>query len=163
MREAAALNPSPTFDHVLAFLEVPLCRAPLIVNRHHPLGWPGQVGDDEADTGIWFAGMPFHLGHHAPLPVPVCNLIAEAGVMAPHMVRRTANRSSEQMADVFLKYMILWWADRVRETPRRDRRDRERALIIPTLFLPRIRGRRLRLQRSREGSFAALGRGPGRR
>ena len=40
------------------------------------IGWPRQVGDDEADTGNQFAGMPFHLGHHAPISVPASSLIA---------------------------------------------------------------------------------------
>ncbi len=47
-----------------------------------------QVSDDEADARVQLAGMPFHLGHHAPLLVPASSLIAEAGIEAQYMVRR---------------------------------------------------------------------------
>jgi len=73
--ELAARQPRP-FDSVLAFLDVLLRFASLIVEGHHPLGGARQVGDDEADTGDQFAGMPFDLGHHAPLPVPASSLIS---------------------------------------------------------------------------------------
>ncbi len=62
-----------------------------------------------------FTGMPFHLGHHAPLPVPASGPIAEAGIEAQYMVRRAANGSREQMADAFLKKPILRQTDRVQE------------------------------------------------
>ncbi len=42
--ELAALQPRP-FDRVLAFLDVLLRFAPLIVEPCHPLGGTGQVGD----------------------------------------------------------------------------------------------------------------------
>ena len=48
--ELAARQPR-SFDRILAFLDVLLRFTPLIVERHHSLGWPGQVGDDEADAG----------------------------------------------------------------------------------------------------------------
>ncbi len=83
-------------------LDVLLRLAPLIIEPHHPLGGTGQVGDDEADTGMQFTGMPFHLGHDAPLPVPASGLIAEAGIETQYMVRRAANGSREQMADAVL-------------------------------------------------------------
>ena len=96
--ELAAPQPGP-FDGVLAFLDVLLRFASLIVEGHHPLGGARQVSDDKADTRTVFARVPFHLGHQAPLPVPASSLIAEAGLIVPHMVRRTANGSREQMAD----------------------------------------------------------------
>ena len=50
--EAVAGKPCPV-DGVLAFLDVLLCRAALIVEGHHPFAWPGRTGDDEeADAGI---------------------------------------------------------------------------------------------------------------
>ncbi len=55
--ELAARQPRP-FDGVLAFLDVLLRFASLIVKGYHPLGGARQVGDDEADTGMQFAGMP---------------------------------------------------------------------------------------------------------
>ncbi len=49
-------------DGVLAFLDVPLRCAPLNVEGHYPPGGAAQVGEDEAVSGMQFAGMPFHLG-----------------------------------------------------------------------------------------------------
>ena len=69
-----------------------------------------------ASHGNQVAGVPFHLGHHAPLSVPTSSLIAEAGVIAPHMVRRTTNGSREEMADALLKNLVRWQTDRVEET-----------------------------------------------
>ncbi len=88
--ELAARQPRP-FDGVLAFLDVLLRFASLILEPCHPLGGTGQVGDDETDTGNQFPRMPFHLGHHAPLSVPASSLIAEAGIEAQYMFRRAAN------------------------------------------------------------------------
>ncbi|NNJ75121.1 MAG: hypothetical protein HKP56_08165 [Anderseniella sp.] len=48
----------------------------------HKLRYFGIVGNT-------LCSRPPHLGHHASLSVPTSSLIAEAGVMAPHMVRRT--------------------------------------------------------------------------
>ncbi len=59
--------------------------------------------------------MPFHLGHHAPLPVPASGLIAEAGIVSEYPLRGAANGSREQMADAFLKNLILCQADCVQE------------------------------------------------
>ena len=42
-----------------------------------------------------FAGMSFHLGHHAPLPLPASSLLAEDGVITPHMIGRTADGTLE--------------------------------------------------------------------
>nr|CAM78096.1 transposase, fragment IS66 family [Magnetospirillum gryphiswaldense MSR-1] len=64
-----ARQPGP-LHRVLALLDVLLRRAPLIVEGDHAGGGPGQIGDDEADAGIQFAGMPFDLGDHAALPAP---------------------------------------------------------------------------------------------
>ena len=55
-----------------------------------------------------FPRMPFHLGHHAPLPVPASSLIAEAGVVTLYMIGRTANGSRQQIADALRKTLILW-------------------------------------------------------
>ncbi len=60
--EPAARQPRPP-DGVLAFFDILLRFTPLIVERHHPLGGAGQVGDDETDAGIQLARMPFDLGH----------------------------------------------------------------------------------------------------
>ena len=48
-------------DGILAFLDMLFRRAPLVVKGHHAFGGSGQVGDDEADPGNQFPGMPFNL------------------------------------------------------------------------------------------------------
>ena len=98
--EPATRQPRP-FDRVLAFLDALLRFAPLIVEQCHPPGRSRQVGDDEPDPGKQLAGAPLHLGDDAAGLVPAFGPIAEAGVMAPHMVRRAANGSREQLADAF--------------------------------------------------------------
>ena len=103
--EPAARQPHP-FDLVLAFLDVLLRFAALIVEGDHPLGWSGEIGDDKANTGIQFARMPFYLGHNAPLSLPASCLITETGVIAPHIVRRATDRAGEQMGDAFLKNRV---------------------------------------------------------
>ena len=60
-------------------------------------------------------GCHSNLGDDAAGLVPAFGPIAEAGVMAPHMVRRTANGSREQMADAFQKNLVLRQTDRVQE------------------------------------------------
>ena len=112
--EPATRQPRP-FDRVLAFLDALLRFAPLIVEQCHPLGRSRQVGDDEPDPGKQLAGVPLHLGDDAAGLIPAFGPIAEAGVMAPHMVRRTANGSREQMADAFQKNLVLRQTDRVQE------------------------------------------------
>ena len=57
--------------------------------------------------------MPFDLCNDAPFLVPRSGLIAEAGVIAPHMVRRTANGTRQKMGDTFLKNLIGFKADDV--------------------------------------------------
>ena len=74
-----------------------------------------QVGisHDKANTGIQFAGMPFHLGDDPALSLPASSLITETGVIAPHMVGRTANGTGEQMGDAFLKNRVGFETDGV--------------------------------------------------
>ena len=112
--EPATRQPRP-FDRVLAFLDALLRFAPLILEQCHPLGRSRQVGDDEPDPGKQLAGVPLHLGDDAAGLIPAFGPIAEAGVMAPHMVWRTANGSREQMADAFQKNLVLRQTDRAQE------------------------------------------------
>ena len=63
------MMPGP-FYGVLAFLDVLLCRPPVIIKRHHPFGGPRQVGDDVADAGNQLTGVPFDLGDDPALLVP---------------------------------------------------------------------------------------------
>ena len=99
-------------DGVLALLDVLLSRATPIVEGHHPLGRPAEIGDDEPDTGKQLAGVPLHLGHDAAGLVPALGPVAEAGVVAPYMIGRTADRSREQVRDAFLQHSIGGKADR---------------------------------------------------
>ena len=110
--ERPTRQPRP-LDGVLAFLDELLRLAPLIVERHHPLGRAAQVGDDEADTGVQLAGMPLDLGDDPALPVPRACLIAETGMEAPNVVGRAAEGTSEQMGDTFLKNRVGLKTDRV--------------------------------------------------
>jgi hypothetical protein len=77
--KVAAREPRP-FDRVLAFLDVLLARAALVVEGDDTLDRPRQVGDDEADPRIQLAWMPFDLGHDAARLVPALRPIGEAGV-----------------------------------------------------------------------------------
>src|SRR6266849_5797783 len=46
----------------------------------------GKVSDDEADSRIKLAGMPLDLGNHPAGFLPALRLIAEAGVVATHLM-----------------------------------------------------------------------------
>lgn len=85
----------------------------MVVECDDTLGRTGQVGDDEPDTREEFAGMPLDLGDRAAFPAPRSSPIAEGGVEPPHMVRRTADRSIEEMGNMRLKYRVRLEADRV--------------------------------------------------
>ena len=113
--ELAAKQPRP-LDGALAFLDVLLRRPTVIVKRHHPFGGTRRVGDDEADTGIPFTGMLFDLGNDTASLVPRSGLIAEAGIIMPHMVRRTANGACQQMDNALLENNVRFEADGVEET-----------------------------------------------
>jgi len=66
------------------------------------LSWPRQIGDDEADPRVKLARMPLHLGHHPAAFLPALRLIAEAGEVAAHLVRRSPDRALEQISDFVL-------------------------------------------------------------
>ena len=93
-----------------------LRRATVIVKGDNPFGWAAPIGDDEADARIQLAGMPFHFGDDPALPVPTSSLIAETGVITPHMVRWTTDGPSQQMGNAFLKNLVLRQTDRVEKT-----------------------------------------------
>ena len=61
-------------DGILAFLDMLFRCAPLVVKGHHAFGGSGQVGDDEADPGNQFPGMPFNPGDHPALPVQISSV-----------------------------------------------------------------------------------------
>ncbi len=98
---------------MFAFLDVLLRRPPVIVKGDDPFSGTAQVGDDEADAGAQFTGMPLDLGDDPALPVPRACLIAETGMEAPNVVGRAAEGTSEQMGDTFLKNRVGLKTDRV--------------------------------------------------
>ncbi len=60
--ERTTLQSRP-FDRAFALLTPLLARTALVVEGDDILGWSRHVGDDEADTRIAFAWVPFDLGH----------------------------------------------------------------------------------------------------
>ena len=76
---------------------------PLVVEGHHALGRPRQVGDDEADAGIKLAWVPLDFRHYSAEFLPAVRLIAETGIVAAQLMRRPPNRALEQVANLFLK------------------------------------------------------------
>jgi hypothetical protein len=69
-----------------------LRRTALVVEGDDALGWPHQIGHDESDTRVKLAGMPLDLGHDPTRLLPALRLIAEAGVVMSHLVRRSPDR-----------------------------------------------------------------------
>ncbi len=60
--------------------------------------------------------MPFDLGNDTAFLVPRSGLIAEAGVIAPYMVRRTANGARQQMSNTLLENRVRFEADGLEKT-----------------------------------------------
>jgi len=90
----------------LAFLDVLLGRATLIVEAEDLLGLQGQVGDEKANAGEQFAGVPLHLGHYPARPVPGARLIFKLIIEPPHMVWRLADRALEQVCNSLLQHGV---------------------------------------------------------
>ena len=111
-REGAARQPRP-LDRVLAFLDPLLARAALIIESDDALGRACQIADDEADARVQLTRMPLHLGHDMARLVPALRLIAEAGVVAPHLVWRSPNQALEQVPDPLLQDPVRRQSDRV--------------------------------------------------
>jgi hypothetical protein len=80
-----------------------LRRAALIIEGDDAFGRPGKVGNDKADAGIKLDGMPLDLGHDPTRLVPTLRLIAEAGKVAAHLVRRSPYRVLEQVSNPVLQ------------------------------------------------------------
>jgi hypothetical protein len=68
---------------------------------------------DEANARIKLARMPLDLGDDTPRLPPALRLIAEAEVIAAHLVRRAPDRALEQVSDPVLQDPVGWQADRV--------------------------------------------------
>lgn len=110
LSHALAGQPGPV-NRLLAFLDVLLDGATLIVEVDDPVRVHRQVRHDEADAGEQFAGVPLDLGNNAPGLVSRRRLILEVTVDAPHMVGRTPHRTLEQMRDPSLQDAIGTQAD----------------------------------------------------
>src|SRR4249919_1052456 len=88
--EGAAGQPRP-LDRVLAFLDVLLARAALIVEGNDALGRARQIANDKADARVQLARMPLNLGHHVARLIPALRLIPEADKVAADLVRWSPN------------------------------------------------------------------------
>jgi hypothetical protein len=83
-----------------------LAGAALVVEGHHALGRPRQVGDDEADPRIKLAWMPLDFRHHSAGLLPALRVIA-------HLMRRWTDRALEQVSNLFLQDHVGSQPDRV--------------------------------------------------
>src|SRR6516162_459441 len=90
-----------------------LRRAALIVEGNDALRRSCQVGDEEPNARIKLAGVPLDLGHDTPRLFPALRLIAEAGVVAAHLVRRSPDRALQQVSDPVLQDPVGRQSDRV--------------------------------------------------
>ena len=100
------IAPVPSLDPLLA-------RAALVVESNDALGRATHVRHDEADARIKFFGIPFDLGHHPARLASASGLIAEARMTTAHIVRRSFDRTLEQIADPALRNLVGRWPDRV--------------------------------------------------
>jgi len=90
-------------DCALPLLDPLLAGSALVVEGNDILGAPRHIRDNEADTWIKFADMPFDLGDHAARLRPASRLIAEVRVGSPDGVWRSSDGAGQQMANPFLK------------------------------------------------------------
>jgi hypothetical protein len=80
--EGTARQPGP-LDRALALLDVLFTGAAVVVEGDDVLGWPRQVGDDEADPRAQLAGMPLDLAHDAPQFLPARSSLVRPGRSCP--------------------------------------------------------------------------------
>ena len=88
---------------MLTFLDMLLGCAALIVEDDDPLGWPGEVGHNEADPGIKFTRMPFDLGDNPARLGLTGGPVTEVRVVASHLLWGPADRALQKMSDVALQ------------------------------------------------------------
>jgi len=62
---------------------------------YHALGQPREVNDDEADPGLKRAWTPLDFRHHSARLLPALRPIAEAGIVAAHLMRQSTDRALE--------------------------------------------------------------------
>src|SRR4029079_6907198 len=99
---AGAINPLSTKMDLASDLARP---AP-VVEGDDALRGPRQVSDKKPDARVQLARMPFDLGHNMARLIPALRLIAEAGVIAPYLVRRSPDRALQQMSDLVLQDLV---------------------------------------------------------
>src|SRR6202040_2397588 len=87
--------------------------AALVVEGDNPVDRARQVGDDEADARIKLARMPLDLGDHPARLGPASRSIAEIGMEATYLVRRSPDRTPEQVANPALQELVGRQPDRV--------------------------------------------------
>ena len=91
---------------VLALFDPLLCRAAVVVKRHHVLRPPAEVGHDEPYAGEQLAVVPFHLGHHSAAGVPTGGLIRKTVVADKRPHRRPAHWPGQQVVDVPVQHVV---------------------------------------------------------
>ena len=106
MKAASIYRALALFDPLLA------CAA-LVVESDDVLGRARQVGDDEAETRIEFARMPFDLGRRPGAASSSSGLIGEVRVESPDIVGRAAERALEHVSDPFLQDAVGRETDRI--------------------------------------------------
>ena len=57
--------------------------------------------------------MPLDFRHHSARLLPALRLVAEAGIVAAHLMRRSTDRALEQVSNLFLQDPVGWKPDRV--------------------------------------------------
>jgi hypothetical protein len=72
-----------------------LARSALVVEGDNILGGPCHVRNNEADTRIEFARMPFDLGDAPARLSPASGLIGVICIGTPHFIRRSPNRARQ--------------------------------------------------------------------
>ena len=87
---------------MLAFLDMVFRGAVPFLEGDDSVGGSGQVGQNESDLRIHFAGMPFDLSRHSVSLAPVFSLIAEVNKILPNLVERTAPWTKQQVVDTIL-------------------------------------------------------------
>jgi hypothetical protein len=110
--ERAARQPRP-FDRALSLFDPLLACAAMVVEGYHAFGRPRRISHDEANARAKLTRVPLDLRHHAARLLPALRLIAEARMEPPHVVRRTPDRTREQVADLVLQDAVARQAYRV--------------------------------------------------
>lgn len=90
-----------------------LARAALVVEANDILGDARRVVDDEADAQNEFARMSFDLCDDTARLRPASRLIVDVRIRAPDMVRRTTNRTYQEVSSTLLQNTLPGQPDRI--------------------------------------------------